>query len=215
MIADYDEDELQQMMDDLLRDSLGFQKEPLLQGYITYLGQLLHGDFGISTSNFPSPVSEVIGRTLPYSIFLVGVAFLFAFVIGTFLGLSLTGYLLPWDQKGYWATKVATEIAITDHVDFDPSMPAYGFASFEAFMRDQYAKANQYRAEFGPVALPTHNDLFGLFSDNVYGGGALVLEVGDGQAGDVAARLRELGFQEVRVSEDLAGRERVVEGRRP
>ena len=27
------------------------------------------------------------------------------------LGLSFTGYLLPWDQKGYWATKVATSIA--------------------------------------------------------------------------------------------------------
>lgn len=27
------------------------------------------------------------------------------------LGLSLTGYLLPWDQKGYWATNVATNIA--------------------------------------------------------------------------------------------------------
>ncbi len=27
------------------------------------------------------------------------------------LGFSLTGYLLPWDQKGYWATKVATSIA--------------------------------------------------------------------------------------------------------
>ncbi|MGQ0635913.1 MAG: cytochrome b N-terminal domain-containing protein [Planctomycetaceae bacterium] len=27
------------------------------------------------------------------------------------LGLALTGYLLPWDQKGYWATKVATTIA--------------------------------------------------------------------------------------------------------
>jgi ubiquinol-cytochrome c reductase cytochrome b subunit len=27
------------------------------------------------------------------------------------LGLSLTGYLLPWDQKGYWATKVATNLA--------------------------------------------------------------------------------------------------------
>jgi ubiquinol-cytochrome c reductase cytochrome b subunit len=26
------------------------------------------------------------------------------------LGLSLTGYLLPWDQKGYYATKVATSI---------------------------------------------------------------------------------------------------------
>lgn len=27
------------------------------------------------------------------------------------LGLALTGYLLPWDQKGFWATKVATNIA--------------------------------------------------------------------------------------------------------
>ncbi|HUF63453.1 MAG TPA: cytochrome b N-terminal domain-containing protein [Verrucomicrobiales bacterium] len=27
------------------------------------------------------------------------------------MGISLTGYLLPWDQKGYWATKVATNLA--------------------------------------------------------------------------------------------------------
>jgi ubiquinol-cytochrome c reductase cytochrome b subunit len=27
------------------------------------------------------------------------------------LGLGLTGYLLPWDQKGYWATNVATNLA--------------------------------------------------------------------------------------------------------
>ena len=26
------------------------------------------------------------------------------------LGLSLTGYLLPWDEKGYWATQVTTKI---------------------------------------------------------------------------------------------------------
>jgi len=26
------------------------------------------------------------------------------------LGFALTGYLLPWDQKGYWATRVATSI---------------------------------------------------------------------------------------------------------
>jgi ubiquinol-cytochrome c reductase cytochrome b subunit len=30
---------------------------------------------------------------------------------GVVLGLSLTGYLLPWDQKGYYATQVATNIA--------------------------------------------------------------------------------------------------------
>jgi ubiquinol-cytochrome c reductase cytochrome b subunit len=29
---------------------------------------------------------------------------------GLVLGFALTGYLLPWDQKGYWATQVATGI---------------------------------------------------------------------------------------------------------
>ena len=29
------------------------------------------------------------------------------------LGLALTGYLLPWDQKGYWATSVATRHDLT------------------------------------------------------------------------------------------------------
>lgn len=34
-------------------------------------------------------------------------------LLGMVQGLALTGYLLPWDQKGYWATKVATNIAGT------------------------------------------------------------------------------------------------------
>jgi ubiquinol-cytochrome c reductase cytochrome b subunit len=32
-------------------------------------------------------------------------------LLAAVLVLSLTGYLLPWDQKGYWATQVATNIA--------------------------------------------------------------------------------------------------------
>src|SRR5205823_8185913 len=28
------------------------------------------------------------------------------------LALSLTGYLLPWDQKGFWATTVATNLVV-------------------------------------------------------------------------------------------------------
>ncbi len=31
-------------------------------------------------------------------------------LLGLTLALSLTGYLLPWDQKGFWATKVATNL---------------------------------------------------------------------------------------------------------
>ncbi len=42
-------------------------------------------------------------------------------LLGLVLGLSLTGYLLPWDQKGYWATKVATSIASMTPV-IGPSM---------------------------------------------------------------------------------------------
>jgi len=46
-------------------------------------------------------------------------------------------------------------------------------------------------------------------------GGALVLEVADGESGRVSALLRELGYEEVRAGQDLAGRDRVVEGRWP
>jgi release factor glutamine methyltransferase len=42
----------------------------------------------------------------------------------------------------------------------------------------------------------------------------LVLEVGDGQAGDVASVLEAAGYRDVRITRDLARIERVVEGRR-
>jgi release factor glutamine methyltransferase len=46
-------------------------------------------------------------------------------------------------------------------------------------------------------------------------GGALVLECGDGQASALADHVRGLGYESVEVGRDLAGRERVVEGRAP
>jgi release factor glutamine methyltransferase len=44
-------------------------------------------------------------------------------------------------------------------------------------------------------------------------GGWVLLECGDGQADGLAGRLEELGYREVVKTRDLAGRERVVEGR--
>ena len=44
-------------------------------------------NFGISTTNYPTRVSTVIGQTLPYSIFLVGVGFVIAFVFGITVGM--------------------------------------------------------------------------------------------------------------------------------
>jgi release factor glutamine methyltransferase len=43
----------------------------------------------------------------------------------------------------------------------------------------------------------------------------LVVEVGDGQAQTVAAAFAKRGYGDVRITQDLSGRERVVEGRKP
>ncbi len=60
-------------------------------------------------------------------------------LMGLVLALSLTGYLLPWDQKGFWATKVATSIAAITPV-VGPSMqkflvggPEYGHHTLTRF----------------------------------------------------------------------------------
>src|SRR5689334_482065 len=74
---------------------LGGGKGSLWHDYVAYLHRLSHLDFGVSTSNYPAPVSTVISRTLPYSIFLVGVAFLLAFVIGTGVGM-----IAAWRRGG-------------------------------------------------------------------------------------------------------------------
>jgi release factor glutamine methyltransferase len=46
-------------------------------------------------------------------------------------------------------------------------------------------------------------------------GGALVVELAEGSAAKVAARLRELGYEDVHVTSDYAGIERVAEARWP
>ncbi|HZT14769.1 MAG TPA: ABC transporter permease [Gaiellaceae bacterium] len=74
---------------------LGGGKGSLGHDYVVYLHRLVHLNFGVSTSNYPATVSQVIGRTLPYSIFLVGVALVIAFALGT-----LVGMVAAWRRGG-------------------------------------------------------------------------------------------------------------------
>ncbi|HST16405.1 MAG TPA: ABC transporter permease [Gaiellaceae bacterium] len=74
---------------------LGGDNNSIWHDYITYLHRIVHLNFGVSTSNYPASVSEVVGRTLPYSIFLVGVAFLIAFILGTTVGM-----IAAWRRGG-------------------------------------------------------------------------------------------------------------------
>jgi release factor glutamine methyltransferase len=71
--------------------------------------------------------------------------------------------------------------------DWEPPLALYGRDTIEAVARGAI-----------PVLVP---------------GGALVLEVGDGQSAGVAALLESLGYGRPLVTPDLAGRDRVVEAR--
>ncbi|AYG03207.1 ABC transporter permease [Gryllotalpicola protaetiae] len=68
----------------------------LWQQYLQYWGQLFHGNLGLSFAFFPTPVSEVIGQALPWTIGLVGVATLISVVLGT-----LAGTFIGW-RRGSW-----------------------------------------------------------------------------------------------------------------
>jgi peptide/nickel transport system permease protein len=58
----------------------------VISQYFTYLGNVLHGDFGISISYYPATVMSVIGTALPWTLILVGTATIVSFVVGTLLG---------------------------------------------------------------------------------------------------------------------------------
>jgi len=66
---------------------LGGGHQSIWSAYGQYLHRVATLNFGISTSNYPSKVSEVVARTLPYSLVLVGIAFLIAFLLGTAIGM--------------------------------------------------------------------------------------------------------------------------------
>ena len=54
--------------------------------YWQYLGDIVHGNFGVSYTYFPQSVASVIGAALPWTLVLVGVVTIIAFVVGTLLG---------------------------------------------------------------------------------------------------------------------------------
>src|ERR1700736_5758585 len=55
---------------------------PIWQQYFTYLGDVLHGNLGVATSQFPHNVSEVLAQGLPWTIGLVGISVILSFFIG-------------------------------------------------------------------------------------------------------------------------------------
>lgn len=84
-----------------LAAAFGFDSHASLWSqYVTYLGDIFHGEFGLSFTYFPTPVSSVIANSLPWTIALLGVSTIIASGLGTFLGV-----VAGW-RRGTWLDSV-------------------------------------------------------------------------------------------------------------
>jgi len=79
-----------EMMRRSLSELYGLEGSPWEQ-YLTFWKRVLGGDFGPSLSAFPTPVSELIKRALPWTVGLLLVSTLLTWVLGNLLG-GLAGY---------------------------------------------------------------------------------------------------------------------------
>ena len=81
--------------------------DPLHVQYLRFLGNTLRLDLGYSLANFPATVTELVGRALPWTIGLVGIATVIFFTVG-----NLCGALLAW-RKTPKLLKVMIPISMT------------------------------------------------------------------------------------------------------
>lgn len=70
---------------------------PLWQQYLSYLGDVLRGDFNFSIANYPRTVADMVAESIPWTVGLLGMTTLLSFVIGTILGA-----LLAWPRAPRW-----------------------------------------------------------------------------------------------------------------
>ncbi|RLF05023.1 MAG: ABC transporter permease [Thermoprotei archaeon] len=86
---------------DTLKELYGL-KGTLLEQYIGFLKRIIVGDFGPSLTAFPTPVTEIIWRALPWTIGLLSIATILAWIIGNIVG-GIAGYF--YEEK--WAKALA------------------------------------------------------------------------------------------------------------
>ena len=71
---------------EVLKAQFGFVSGPLYEQYWSYLKSIFSGNLGPSLYRFPTPVTEVIGAALPWTLFLAGISVLVSVALGTFMG---------------------------------------------------------------------------------------------------------------------------------
>ena len=69
--------------------------DPLHVQYFRFIGNTLRMDLGYSLANFPSKVTDLVARRLPWTIGLVGIATAIFFTVGNLCGALLAWYKTP------------------------------------------------------------------------------------------------------------------------
>jgi len=93
-----------QQFREAMNDMYGL-KGTVLDQYFAFWGRLFHGDLGPSIFSFPLPVTEIISRSMPWTIGLLLSTSLISWILGNLLG-GLAGYYQGrrWTQ---WAELIA------------------------------------------------------------------------------------------------------------
>lgn len=98
---------------EILRARLGLDK-PTAERFVIWLKNAVQGDFGISFSNYPRPVLDVIAERAPRTIVLFLTATILAYYIG-----FVTGKILAW-RRGGKGEYAATVVGVTLYTVFLP-----------------------------------------------------------------------------------------------
>ena len=96
-------------------DTFGTNK-PMLEQFVIYVGNVLHGDFGVSFDQYPRTVADIIGSAILWTVALQFPAIIVGWIIGNTLG-ALAAYL----KGGFDAILLPISIFISN-------LPAFGMA---------------------------------------------------------------------------------------
>src|SRR5580692_8083048 len=88
-------------------------KQSLPSQYVHYLGDIFTGNFGTSLFYFPSPVSQVVGTAVFWTLGLVGVTTILAFTLGTGIGI-----ISAWRRGGLTDSLAPPLLVITSAIPY-------------------------------------------------------------------------------------------------
>lgn len=101
----------------------GISNDPIYIQYVDYIRNIFRGEFGVSTWQFPQPVTQVLFSGAKWTALLMGTALLISFTIGTLLGV-----IGAW-RRGSWMDNVTPPFFV-----FLGSLPYFWIAPLLVFV---------------------------------------------------------------------------------